>query len=173
MKTTLIIPFLILSVTVCNAQSKATKKPKAFTVPENLSDKSYQPLNFAIVIAKVDTRNCLVIDTVCAVEIMPDAKWIKQQQHKTPEDEWYTIADDNLYYLSLATDTLKKLKIDVLNYTRKESFIKFIKPDNSEIVIDSKKMMDAWGLILFNGKDNPVFWKGTDIYDGLKDIYNK
>lgn len=34
-------------------------------------------------------------------------------------------------------------------------------------------MRDAWGLILFNGADNPVLWNSTDIHQELKEIYRK
>jgi len=40
-------------------------------------------------------------------------------------------------------------------------------------MIDFTKILDAWGLILFNGKDNPIFWCSTDVDRELKEVYKK
>ena len=89
------------------------------------------------------------------------------------DDDWNEVLSDNDYYEALATDTLKKLDIPTFFASREKRYINFIKSDKSSFIIDLTKMKEAWGLILFNGTDNPVLWSSTDINEELKDIYKK
>lgn len=88
-------------------------------------------------------------------------------------DDWNEVVSDNQYYAQLAIDTLEKLDIPTFFAPREKRFINFEKADKSNYVIDLTKMKDAWGLILFNGIDNPVLWSNTDIDSELKEIYKK
>jgi hypothetical protein len=89
------------------------------------------------------------------------------------QDDLNTLELDNMWYLGQAMDTLEKQKIKIVYFNRDKRYIKFIKSDKSNYIIDSRKIIDARGLILFNSYDNPVLWNSTDINDGLKDIYKK
>jgi len=119
-----------------------------------------------------DTSQVKLIDVVCAVSVLPDTLWINKMQKEIGED-WREIASDNNYYNHLAKDTLKKLDIPTFYARRDKRFIRFVKADNSNFIIDLSKMKDAWGLILFNKMDNPVFWSSTDIDSEIKEIFNK
>ena len=88
-------------------------------------------------------------------------------------DDWNEVVSDNQYYDQLAIDTLNSLDIPTYFAPREKRFINFIKEDKSNFMIDLTKMKDAWGLILFNGSDNPVLWSNTDIDSELKEIYKK
>jgi hypothetical protein len=140
-----------------------------------LSDRflSHIELDFALTSLVInDSSQISVIDEICAVSIMPDTTWINQQQLKMG-DNWDEIVSDNLYYEHLAIEALKKNEIPTFYNLREKRYIRFIKIDNSSVLIDLTKMKDGWGLILFNGDDNPVLWSDTDIDEELKEIYNK
>jgi hypothetical protein len=121
-----------------------------------------------------DTSQFHLIKGECAVTIMPDTTWLREYRESMPEDSWNEIISDNQYYESLATDTLELKGIQVfygLNYNKR--YIKFKKTNDSYFTIDKTKMKDSWGIILFNGHDDPVIWSSTFIGDALRDIYKK
>jgi len=49
----------------------------------------------------------------------------------------------------------------------------FVKANNEKIILDSKKLLSAWGLILFNVNDIPTFWMGTEVDEVLMKVYAK
>jgi len=158
-------------------QEYETKDTDTLTVQDSkLEDEnshSHIKLDFAkTAIKTTDTSLIRLIDTICAISVIPDTLWINQQQREMGDD-WNEIVSDNQYYQQLAIDTLEKQDIPTFFAAREKRFVNFIKEDNSNFMIDLTKMKDAWGLILFNGIDNPVLWSSTDIDDELKEIYKK
>ena len=158
-------------------QEYETKDTDTLTVQDSkLEDEnshSHIKLDFAkTAIKTTDTSLIRLIDTICAISVIPDTLWINQQQREMGDD-WNEIVSDNQYYQQLAIDTLEKQDIPTFFAAREKRFVNFIKEDNSNFMIDLTKMKDAWGLILFNGIDNPVLWSSTDIDDELKEIFKK
>jgi len=140
---------------------------------ENDSFHSHIKLDFALMTANIsDTSQLRMIDKVCAISVIPDTTWINRQQNEMGDD-WNEVVSDIQYYEYLAKDTLEKLNIPTFFAPREKRFIKFIKSDHSSFTIDLTKMEDAWGLILFNGEDNPVLWSSTDIDSEIKEIFKK
>ena len=138
---------------------------------ENDKFHSHIKLDFAKTTTEVkDTSQFRLIDKLCAISIIPDTSWINKQQNEMGED-WNEVVSDNQYYEYLAKDTLEKLDIPTFFASREKRFLKFIKSDNSSFTIDLAKMEDAWGLILYNGIDNPVLWSSTDIDAELEEIF--
>ncbi len=140
---------------------------------ENDNFLSHIKLDFAKATTVVeDTSQLRIVNEECAISIIPDTTWINKQQKEMGEN-WNEVLSDNEYYEYLAEDTLKKLDIPTFFAPREKRFIKFIKSDKSSFIIDLTKMEDAWGLILFNGEDNPVLWESTDIENEIKEIYKR
>ncbi|MDQ1772778.1 hypothetical protein GQR60_18175 [Labilibaculum sp. A4] len=134
---------------------------------------SHIKLDFALAKVQIkDTSKIRLINKICAISVIPDTSWINKQQ-KEMGDDWNEVVSDNQYYDQLAIDTLKSLDIPTYFAPREKRFINFIKEDKSNFMVDLTKMKDAWGLILFNGFDNPVLWSNTDIDSELKEIYKK
>lgn len=120
----------------------------------------------------IHTSQIRLIDKICAISVLPDTLWIDKLQREMGDD-WDEVLFDIEYYEYLAIDTLEKLSIPTFYASREKRYINFIKADKSSYIIDLTKMKDAWGLILFNGTENPVFWNSTDIDTELKEIYKK
>ena len=134
---------------------------------------SHIELDFALATVQVaDTSQIRLVDKICAISVIPVTTWINAQQEEMGES-WIEVAGDNQYYNQLAIDTLEALEIPTNFAPREKRFVKFIKTDKTDFTIDLTKMKDAWGLILFNGTDNPVYWSSTDIDSELKEIYKK
>lgn len=134
---------------------------------------SHIKLDFAKTMIKInDTSEIRLVEKICAISVIPDTSWINEKQ-KEMGDDWNEVVSDNQYYEQLAIDTLEKLSIPTIFAPREKQYINFVKTDNSSFTIDLTKMKDAWGLILFNGEDDPVLWSSTKIDDELKEIYKK
>jgi len=120
-----------------------------------------------------DTSVYDLIDRECVITVFPDTLWLNEQQKD--EDTWAVVVDDHTYYESIALDTLSKQGIPILNsdYNRDKKYLLFELDGDSTYVIDRRKMKDAWGLILFNGKSKPVWWMSTDVNEGLKVVYGR
>lgn len=134
-----------------------------------------KPLDYGRVqIELTDTSQFYLLRGECAVTIMPDTTWLREYRESMPEESWNEIISDNQYYESLATDTLELKGIKVfyrLNYDKR--YIKFLKSDNSNFTIDKTKMKDSWGIVLFNGHDDPVIWSDSFIGKAIRNIYKK
>lgn len=134
---------------------------------------SHIKLDFAKTKLRIsDTSQTRLIDKICAISVIPDTSWINKQQREMGDD-WNEVVSDNQYYEQIAIDTLEKLDIPTFFAAREKRFVNFTKKDKSSFMIDLTKMKDAWGLILFNGIDNPVLWSSTEIDDELKEIFKK
>lgn len=154
-------------------QTSATDSVSSAKEPEDTSYEVYHSLSDMKVNLKLDTSQFYVIDTVCAVSVSPDSTWFNEQQKSMQEDEWSAVADDHVYYESTAEDTLEACHIRVFYKKDNRRYLKFVKQNKQEVIIDRSKKKDLWGLILFNGKDDPVFWSDIDISEVLKTFYNK
>jgi hypothetical protein len=163
---------IVLLITVgCNLQKNRTTSDSTKISTEEVS---YTSLDFAKSDKTIkDTSLFYLINTSCAITILPDTNWINKQQQSMSEDTWNTIVDDNQFYESLAIEKLKAkgIKVTYIDYDKR--YIKFKKSNNQYFVIDRNKTPEFWGFILFNGIDNPVFWKGDDISKTIKEVYKK
>ena len=135
--------------------------------------KSYGSLEFAKTETISDTSLQYIIDKECAISIMPDTSWINEQQQSMGEDDWSTIVDDHQFYEAQATDTLQAYNITTIFKDNDRRYIAFKKRGGGIFTIDRAKMKDSWGLILFNGKDNPVLWLSTEIDDAVREVYKR
>lgn len=154
-------------------QSNVDSLKDSKTVTSNSAHKSYYALNDIRIIKNIDTNFCYIVDTICAIAILPDTSWINEQQRSMSEDDWNTIVDDHHYYQSLAEDTLETNGIKVFYRLNDRRFIKFMKNNGQTFTLDKQKKKDMWGLILFNGIDDPVIWGDMEINTALKEIYKK
>jgi hypothetical protein len=153
-----------------------TKSDSIMAIGTELKDspyKSYYSLGDMKADKNIDTSLSYRIDTLCAIAILPDTSWINEQQRSMSEDDWNTIVDDQLYYQSLAEDTLEAKGIKIFYRLNDRRYLRFVKNNNREFTIDKQKKRDMWGLILFNGVDDPVIWNDTEFEQALKDIYRK
>lgn len=99
-----------------------------------------------------------VIDKPCAIFIMPTQKVIDSLQ-KADEDSYNIVLDDNMYYLGLTREYLDSLQIPILD-TKAEGKLKFKTSKNEVFEFDLSQ--NAWQVILFNGKNEPIKLNITD-----------
>ncbi len=108
------------------------------------------------------------ISTSCAIIISPTDQKIDSMK-KADGDDFYTVADDNLFYLATARQYLDSTKTKTIQKEAKGS-VKF-KLKNGEI-IDKNLSEYYWKILLFNGQAKPIEADITD-FNSVFDRYMK
>ncbi len=109
----------------------------------------------------------------CAITVSPDTNWINEQQSSMSEDSWMELVNDIIYYQSIAVETLQANDIDVINKVDHVQHFYFHKSDSSLYEIPRDSLRDKWGLLLFNGTNDPQYWEGVDIESQIKNYFKK
>ena len=97
-----------------------------------------------------------LITTPCALVLYPTDKQIDSMKKKDGED-FYTIADDNQFYMANCLEYLDSVKLKTI--TKDSKGVLAFKTQNNQLY---KLKLDtlSWSVILFNGKTKPYH---TDI----------
>lgn len=130
-------------------------------------------LDFAVITDQptTDTSNSITCKSGSYMSILPHSLVIDKYQVSMDEESWNTVLDDNMYYQSVAMESLNAAGINNCFNDRDKQYLIFIKDNREKIIIDQNKLLHAWGFILFNGKDVPTFWSGTDISKTIMEVY--
>jgi hypothetical protein len=122
-----------------------------------LTIEKYKILDDKYEIKTMDPNDIFEAKGKVAVFFSPSDAEITEMK-KNDEHGFYTVADDNSYYESIAREFLKKSNIKTV-YTNKR-YINFIRdnPDSgNQIFIDTMAIgKDEWGVLLFDGKKEPI-----------------
>jgi hypothetical protein len=92
------------------------------------------------------------ITTPCAIIISPTDMKIDSLK-RANGDDFYAVADDNLFYIGSARQLLDSLKTNTIDLEAKGQ-VTFIQKNGASSTIDLSEFY--WGIILFNGKDEPI-----------------
>jgi hypothetical protein len=117
-----------------------------------------------------DTSQILEFAVKGAYVVYPDTAWINKMQRED-EDAYNTILDDNVYYNSLATDTLESRGIDTSGGGIVERRYYKFKTANGDFVADMDKIRGAWGFILYNGSDIPTMCASTYVAEIMDSVF--
>ena len=105
-----------------------------------------------------------IISTPHAIFIMPTVAMIEESQ-KTDEDNYNIVLNDNMNYLDLAREYLDSFEITILD-TEAEGKLKFNTSKNEVFELDLSQ--NAWKVVLFNGKDEPIKISTADYETEIK-----
>ncbi|HEX9509384.1 MAG TPA: hypothetical protein VF939_02800 [Puia sp.] len=94
-----------------------------------------------------------IITTPCAVLIDPTKEKLRSLKKENGEDNFYTIADDNQFYIGTAISYLDSIHCKMINRQSKGT-LKF-KTAAGKLVKMTLGKYD-WAILLFNGKDDPI-----------------
>lgn len=103
--------------------------------------------------SELDKVNHLTINNKCAVIFNPDSIKISKAK-KINEENFYTAADDAMFYISESRDFLKGKKIKIIDTEYRIIDFKI----NNKLVKSVNLNTDDkfWGIILFDGKNIPI-----------------
>lgn len=122
-------------------------------------------------IARLLSSDTLIVDKQAAVFIEPDSLRIEERKREIGEENFYTETDDYLYYTNRAREFLDSVKLTVLNAKGKK-FIKFVRSDKTQQIINIKKLPDLWSIYFFDPKEKAKQVDITSIDEEYK-IYFK
>jgi hypothetical protein len=123
------------------------------------------------------TRPAATLPTIsvpCAVLYWPNEQRIeelKKQVQEPDSSDFYTPADDMMFYTAQTREYLQKRKIKIVETDAPR--LRFRLADGSTHVIDLHKKDFAWGLLLFDGRHMP---KDADLVDpapGVKAVFHR
>jgi len=123
-----------------------------------------------------DTTIVQIVEQESAILIYPTSKQIDYLKEKNGEDEFYTVADDNNYYMSNIITLLESLEIDMHTATKRNITFKGLIEDYGMNLDPNRQGVDTiyWSIIVFNPKGNPFFLDMVDPdIDKLKHYMNK
>ena len=94
-------------------------------------------------------NDTLIVDRQAAVFIEPDSLKIESRKKQIGEEDFYTGADDYLFYMNTAHEFLDSIKLTSLN-AKEKKFIKFIRSDKTHQVIKLDKLPELWSIYFFD-----------------------
>jgi hypothetical protein len=111
-----------------------------------------------------------LIDFPCAVLVYPSSQTIALLKKTGSDNDFYTAADDNQYYMSQCIDYLDSVKTKKITRESKGvASFKAITGKTYKIQLDSL----YWGVLLFNGKSKPIEADITMIQDDYNSYMKK
>ena len=104
---------------------------------------------------KIEVKKTLpdLITNSCVIIISPTEKKVDSLKTLNGEDDFYTIADDNQWYIGNARIYLDSIKAKSIN-SESKGRLKF-KLESGEISEVDLNSFD-WGILLFDGKNKPI-----------------
>lgn len=121
--------------------------------------------------SEIRNQKPMQVKGMSAVFYSPDSIEIEKLKSKVGEDNFYQIVDDNNYYNSEAMKELEKNGIKVV--VTDNRYIEFLKDDGRTSLIDKVSLEEKWGVILFDGKKEPLSVSPVDIASDIKKYFDK
>ncbi|MBB6609508.1 hypothetical protein H7F15_00525 [Pontibacter sp. Tf4] len=153
--------------TITNSSKPASTlvEEKGDTVPgtENSYSIFSDPALKDHVVAAVPGNDFTLITERSGIFISPDTIEIERLKQEYGEEDFYTAADDNLYYEYEATEFLKKKGVKTIYPNTR--YLKFKTGSGQEYFFDTKPAgSHKWYLILFDpSKDHPALISAINI----------
>ena len=137
--------------------------------PESSDRKSQKTFDTDSISIKQDISQSIstsIITFPCAILLSPSDKTLDSLK-KVESEDFYTAADDAMFYTSAATKYFDSLKIKTIHKTS-EGTIKFRMTNGRDTVYNLDGLY--WDILLFNGKNGPIQMGRSD-FDMEVDSY--
>lgn len=97
----------------------------------------------------VTSNDTLFVDRKAAVFIEPDSLQIEKSKKQVGEEDFYTGADDYLFYINTAHKFLDSINLTTLN-SKDKKFVKFIHSDKTYQVLKLDMLDELWSIYFFD-----------------------
>lgn len=112
--------------------------------------------------------SAILIKGPCAVFVSPDTLEIDSLTKVLGEDDFYTVADDYVFYLGNAKSYLDSAGINVISTV--EDTLKFLMNSGSVYIVPSKDSSSIYPVYFFNGNEPPL---QVEVMDDYKTQFEK
>ncbi len=130
-----------------------------------LAQEQEDPLK-SYLVAKKPTKDFQIINENCAIIIEMRDENIEEKK-KEGEENFYTAADDYMFYQASALEFLVKKKTKIV--TPKVRYLIFVMTDGKEIYLDTKAM--GWKWILFSPESQPKVTYPANMENDYKEYF--
>jgi sugar/nucleoside kinase (ribokinase family) len=113
-------------------------------------------------------RDTVTITERSALFFSPDSLQIEKAKHEGPEEDFYTAADDYVYYTSEAGMYFDSVKLKSI-HIQGEKVLRFVQANGTTTAFDLDTIQDLWGIYLFDPSKPPRF---ADILDAKEEYEN-
>ncbi|MDZ4794797.1 MAG: hypothetical protein SGI83_11010 [Bacteroidota bacterium] len=131
------------------------------------TDKKATPDETPIVNTTADT---LLIDKNAAVYYRPDSLQLERWKKQSGDKDFAVIADDWSYYMNTSSEYLNTTTTPVIDASGKK-ILKFVKADQSFILVKPDTLKHYWGVFLFSPVKEPLFADLVTIEEVYKEYF--
>lgn len=117
-------------------------------------------------------NDTIIIENQTAVIFEPTDKSIEKRKKEIGEEDFYTGADDYMWYLNESNEYLKTKKIKIL-FVKNDKILKFIENNKNLTIINLSNENELWGIYLFDSKQKPKSIDMTNTSDEYMGYFNK
>lgn len=117
---------------------------------------------------KTESKQTKIINTPTIIKLFVDISDYDTDEILKDTQEYHNLSDFQGYYGHI-TPLIDSLKINSISLEEKNVELNFKTQNGDFYTLEPLKLPAKQGLILFNGRNKPIFWKGND-YDKL-DIF--
>jgi hypothetical protein len=100
------------------------------------------------------TSDTIVVKSDVALFYYPDSASMDTLKDELDEKTYQDAVSDYTHFMNIASQYMDSVKLKKITTTRGK-ILKFICKDRTEYVIDTKALVDFWGVILFNKHYKP------------------
>lgn len=162
--------FLLLNCTGGKPEEKKTSAVDSLALPADIDYMDVANYSYS---GAIDTATAMVVDFDCAVLIYPTDAQVEAMQKEYGEEDFSTVADDAMFYQSMATEKLDSAGIKLVIITKKR-YVKFQGASGEWTMDVRKKGFPEWNLILFSKDKAPKITYATDLTnENLESYYLK
>jgi len=124
-----------------------------------------------LVNSKSINNDFVIITHNCGIFISPNSIDIEKMKKEYGEEDFYTVADDNMYYDNEASKFLDSVQYKCIY--PKARYLKFT-VNNETICIDTKsRFKSGWLRILYSVNNKPIIFNSIDIEQVFHDYAKK
>ena len=149
---------------------KDAERIEGYKIPkEIILDDSTIVLTGPSKFSKTSAGDTLHLAEKCAMLIIPDSDEIEELKFEYGEENFYTSADDNMWYIAEARSYLDSMGIKTIDTDK--NHILFNKADGQQFYFETGLDYLAWGLIFFDSKNDPKIVDLTDVRNEYAKFY--
>ena len=142
---------VLLSLTIASCADSSHKETTS--IKSSQEDITFQTDTTHRILTASPTNSAnndtLIVDRQTAVFIEPDNLQIEKRKKQVGEEDFYTGADDYLFYMNAAHEFLDSFKLTILN-AKDKKFVKFIHSDKTQQIIGLDKLDELWSIYFFD-----------------------
>ncbi len=148
------VEILILTILFLLPGCNDVKKQKA--ISRHLIELQFEKIKVT------DSLNKKTLNKPTVVAIFATDLDYDKYEKENAKQEYYNLVDFQGYYSSMIIPVLDSMKLENFSLPNKKFELTFNTQTGGVFILDTRKIKQKQGIILFNRRDKPVFWNGND-----------